>query len=109
MSNVIKFPKKVEQPAAPEPVQPAPASVPGVQKVEGQGLLAGLVKFVWMATVLVWPILRWVVSLEVLFQLLRMFYHWRTPGVHAGWTFLLHFAVLAALTYFVSVYKPKGF
>ncbi|AQQ20726.1 MULTISPECIES: KleE stable inheritance protein [Burkholderia] len=108
MSNVINFPKKVEQPAGPAPVKSAPASVPGAQKVDGHGLLAGLVKFVWMATVLVWPILRWVVSLEVLFQLLRMFYHWRTPGVHAGWTFLLHFAVLTALTYFVSVYRPKG-
>ena len=31
-----------------------------------------------------------------------------TPGVYAGWTFLLHFAVLTALTYFVSIYKPKG-
>lgn len=108
MSNVIKFPKKDGQPVAPEPVKVASASARAVQKVEGHGLLAGLVKFVWMATVLVWPILRWVVSLEVLFQLLRMFYHWHTPGVHAGWTFLLHFAVLTALTYFVSVYKPKG-
>lgn len=109
MSNVIKFPQKADQPAAPEPVQPVSASMSGVQKVEGQRLLAGLVKVVWMATVLVWPILRWVVSLEVLFQLLRMFYHWHTPGVHAGWTFLLHFAGLTVLTYFVSVYKPKGF
>ena len=53
-------------------------------------------------------VLKWLVSIEVFFQFIRMIYHWNTPGVYAGWTFLLHFAVLTALTYFVSIYKPKG-
>ncbi|MDO8773520.1 MAG: KleE stable inheritance protein [Burkholderiaceae bacterium] len=42
------------------------------------------------------------------FQLVRMIYHWETPGVYAGWDFLLHFAALAALACFVSLYKPKA-
>jgi hypothetical protein len=54
-----------------------------------------------------WPLLRWIVAYEVLWQLLRMLWYWNTPGVHAGWTFLLHFALLTALTYFVAVYEPK--
>jgi len=33
---------------------------------------------------------------------------WNTPDVYATWTFLLHLAVLVLLTYFVSLYKPKG-
>ena len=37
-----------------------------------------------------------------------MLYHWNTPGVYAGWSFLAYFAVLTAITYFVSIYKPKG-
>ena len=72
------------------------------------GLLAGLVKFVWVATVLVWPILKWVLSIATFFQFVRMLYHWNTPGVYAGWSFLAYFAVLTAITYFVSIYKPKG-
>jgi hypothetical protein len=75
---------------------------------KGKALLAGLVRLIWVVTVLVWPVLKWVVSIEVFFQFVRMIYHWDTPGVYAGWTFLVHFAVLTALTYFVSLYKPKG-
>ena len=80
-----------------------PANEPTRPTVSG-----ALVKVVWVVAVLVWPVLKWVVTLDVLFQLVRMLYHWNTPGVFAGWTFMLHFAVLTALTYFVSMYKPKG-
>ncbi len=104
MSNIVKFPRATKLPVI-KPVELTPPTVP---KVIDQGLLAGLVKFLWVATVLVWPILRWILSIEVFFQFARMLYHWNTPGVLAGWTFLLHFAVLTAITYFVSIYKPKG-
>lgn len=103
MSNIIKFPKAIEQTAAPEPVRSAPAKAPGA------GLLAGLDKFVWVVTVLLWPILKWVLSIATSFQFVRMLYHWNTPGVYAGWTFLAYFAVLTAITYYVSIYRPKGF
>lgn len=73
-----------------------------------KAILAGMVRVIWVVTVLVWPVLRWVLSFEVLFQMMRMVYHWNTPGMHAGWTFVLHFAALTALTYFVSAYTPKG-
>ena len=72
------------------------------------GLVAGLVKFVWVATVLVWPVLKWVLAIITFFQFVRMLYHWNTPGVYAGWSFLAYFAALTAITYFVSIYKPKG-
>lgn len=76
------------------------AQVPGVG--------ASIVKGIWVFTVLVWPILKWIVSIDCVFQFVRMMYFWDTPGVYVGWTFLLHFAGLTALTYFVSIYKPKG-
>ncbi len=101
MSNIVKFPKTTKPPAV-EPVMPV------APKAVDQGLLAGMVKFLWVTTVLVWPILKWILSIEVFFQFARMLYYWNTPGVPAGWTFLLHFAVLTAITYFVSIYKPKG-
>lgn len=105
MANIIKFPRQhnaVVVEARKTPVTPTPKS-------EKTGVGATVIKGVWMLTVLIWPILKWVVSLDCVFQLVRMMYHWDTPGVYAGWTFLLYFGVLTALTYFVSVYEPKGF
>ena len=80
MSNIVKFPR-ASKPPAPEPVQPAaPAAAPAAPKAEGRGLVAGLVKFVWVATVLVWPVLKWVLAIITFFQFVRMLYHWNTPG-----------------------------
>ncbi|EHW7386046.1 protein kleE [Escherichia coli] len=106
MSKIIKFPGVPVEPKAPaappeSPNKPAP-------RLTVAAVLNGLLRFVWVVTVLVWPVAKWIISIDVFFQFLRMFYHWDTPGVHAGWTFLAHFAVLTALTYFVSLYKPKG-
>lgn len=101
MSNIVKFPKATKPPAL-DPVELA------VPNAVDHCLLAGLVKFLWVVTVLVWPILKWILSIEVFFQFARMLYYWNTPGVFAGWTFMLHFSVLTAITYFVSIYQPKG-
>ena len=104
MANIINFPKGANRVPAVEPTAEfKPANEPTRLVVSG-----GLVKVVWVVAVLVWPVLKWVVTLDVLFQFVRMLYHWNTPGVFAGWTFMLHFTVLTALTYFVSMYKPKG-
>ena len=57
---------------------------------------------------LLWPLLKWVLALDATWQFARMLYFWPTPGVHAGWVFLGHFAVLVALTWFVAVRRPGG-
>ena len=105
MTNIIQFPRS-DSPAddlAPLKLQARPIDGAG-----GGGVLSNVVKVVWVATVLVWPVMKWVLSFDVLFQFFRMLYHWNTPDVYATWTFLLHLAVLVVLTYFVSLYKPKG-
>ncbi len=106
MTNIIQFPTKGNSPPAPDPppssLQPTPLG-----GAPGKAILS-LIKVVWVGTVLVWPLLKRLVSIDVLFQLIRMVHHWGTPGVYVIWTFLLHFAVLTALTCFVSIYKPKG-
>jgi hypothetical protein len=98
MSNIINFPR----PPIKETVKSA------APKSKDRGLVVGLLKCVWMMTVLAWPLLRWALSIDVLFQFVRMVYHWNTPGAFAGWTFVLHFVLLTAFTYYVSIYKPKG-
>lgn len=107
MANIITFPKAFK--ALPMAVQggSSPATNP-VPKVKVSPVIAAIVRVVWVVTALLWPILKWVVSLDVAYQFVRMLYHWHTPGIHAGWTCLLHFAALTALTYFVALYKPKG-
>lgn len=102
MTNIINFPRRAKPVIEDAPKAATPAPTPGKA-----GIGAGVVKAVWVVVVLVWPILKWVVALDCVYHLIRMMYHWNTPGIHAGFTFLLHFAVLTALTYFVSVYKPK--
>jgi hypothetical protein len=101
MTNIVKFPDAgQEPPAGGKQAAPRQADRPTSDPV--------VLKVLWVVTVLLWPLLKWVVALDCVFQLLRTVYYWDTPGVHAGWTFFLHFAVLTALTYFVSIYKPRG-
>ena len=94
MARILKFPSGQEAPKAkPVPAEPVPvvAQPPMAKKIG-----------------LVWPVLKWIVSIDVFIQMILMFARWDTPGSYAGWTFLAHFAVLTGLTYFVGVYRPKG-
>ncbi|MBD8828989.1 KleE stable inheritance protein [Pseudomonas sp. CFBP 13602] len=107
-NNVFKFPGgQVAREALKSPPADAapkkPQDSPGVAKK----MSSGIVKVLWLATALVWPVLRWLLALDVAFQFALMVWHWDNPASHAGWTFALHFAVMVALTFFVSVFKPK--
>jgi hypothetical protein len=99
MTNIINFPRQAK------PVIEIATPVPKPVKI---GIGAAMVKAVWVVMVLLWPILKWIISIDCVFQLIRMLYYWNTPGLHVGVTFLFHFAVLTMFTYFVSVYRPKG-
>ena len=105
MTNIIQFPRSDPPPGdlALLKFQARPIDGAG-----GGGILSNLVKVVWVTTALVWPVMKWVLSFNVLFQLFRMLYNWSTPGAYAPWTFFLHFSVLVVLTCFVSLYKPRG-
>jgi hypothetical protein len=102
MTNVIKFPKHAEAAATVDNTKPADGKPNAKVEVAG-----AVVKGVWVVTILLWPILRWIISLDCVFQFGQMMYYWDSPGIHAGWTFILHFSVLTCLTYFVSIYEPK--
>lgn len=107
-NNVYKFPGSE---GAQEALNAVPESAP-LKAPSGPGAtkkaFSGAVKVLWVVVALVWPVLRWLLALDVVFQGVLMLWHWDTPGSHAGWTFALHFAALVALTFFVSVFKPKG-
>lgn len=122
MGTVINFPTRgkgsnVSTPARPVPA-PAPAPAPAAKRRLTVGaklkllavlLLKGVWASVWFAVVCLWPILQFVMGIDLLFQAIRTLAYWNTPNVHAGWTFLLHFAVFSALASFVVVFVPPGF
>ena len=100
MANIVKFPRvKRDVP------KDSPAAPPKVEQTKNAPLV---VQVIHVAIVLLSPLLKWVLSLDCVFQLLRTMFYWNTPGVHAGWTFLLHFAALFALNCYVAFYTPKG-
>lgn len=109
MTNIVKFPKK-PVPTHPETTKPS-SVVPGVPRKPNWWSRAwsGLLKVIWMLTVIIWPLLRWVISVASVCLFIRMIYYWDTPGIHAGVDFILSFFILTVLTYYVSHYKPKGF
>lgn len=103
MAKIIPFPK-----AAAPPVRAAEIPKAVKDRREGLGFIGGLLLAVWMLTVLLWGLLRWVLAVVVFWQFCRMVYFWDTPGVYAGWQFLAYFAAFSALHYYVGIYRPKG-
>jgi len=103
MANVIKFPK---QPVTFNKLDPALVSPRPIKAKPGYA--HGVIKLFWVVGVLAWPLIKWVLSIDCVVQFLRMLYFWNSIGHNGGAIFLLHFALLTILTYFVTIYKPKG-
>lgn len=103
--NVINFPKR-PAPSADAPPDAAARSTGGNKVKEA---LAGVLRGIWMLFILLWPLLKLVLTIDVLWQFGRMCWYWDTPGMHAGWTFSLHFFLLSAGYFFVASYQPKDF
>lgn len=83
-----------------------------------KGLVEGVVAFVgivlaipvlvvFFILIVVWPLIKFTVWVDVTFQFFRMLYYWNTPGVHATLTFLLHFGATVAVALFFILYEPK--
>jgi len=53
-----------------------------------------------------WGPIQVVWSIDCFYQMLRMFYYWDTPGVHAGLTFLIHFSLWPLLVFFIMA-EPR--
>jgi hypothetical protein len=93
--NILKFERRESK------AKISSVKVSGWVKKPRFFLWQGFVKTIWVFTVLLWPVVSWIIALDCLFQLIRMLYYWNTPHIYAGWTFILHFSVLTALSFFV--------
>lgn len=101
MTNIIQFPARGRQGPALDVV-----AVPARHDDAMKKILSGIGATLQVVLMLLWPLLRWVLAIDVAWQFFRMLYHWNTPGVHAGWTFLAHFLAFVVITYLVSASKP---
>jgi uncharacterized membrane protein YphA (DoxX/SURF4 family) len=105
MTNIVPFPKRpgvASGPAIGESRKPAMDHA----KVRS---IAGNVLYGFLVVVgAFWPILRWILAIDVFFKFLVMLWKWDTPGAHAGWVFVAHMAVLVTLTLLLANHKPKG-
>jgi stable inheritance KleE-like protein len=72
-----------------------------------KSIFFSFLSILWIILATFWTPIRWIISIEVLFQLIRMLYYWDTEDVHTVWIFLLHFGVLTALTLFMASYKLR--
>lgn len=112
MSNIIEFPVKAKPSpqAAPQRREMQSVAPQKRPKPDASRLTLGehVMCVIWLLVILTWPLVSWLGSLYIFFQFIRMLYYWNTPGSHAGWSFLAHFAVLVVLICFITLYKPKG-
>ncbi|GAB2881117.1 hypothetical protein GCM10027277_57770 [Pseudoduganella ginsengisoli] len=107
MGLVFKFPEKPGAAARLEIIKPViapqvntPTPLSGVSDMGiPESLIKHFINALWVITLLFWPVLRWIMALDVVFQAVRM----------AGVTFVAHFLIFAAVTYFATNYKPENY
>lgn len=114
MSKIIVFPKTpVARPipcppttavSLPSPAPSASTGGMGKKKPYHRRVACGA----WMAAVLVWPLLKWLLAVDVAVKFIEAVMFWHEPGRHAGLVLLAHFGVLTAMTYYVST-RPHDF
>lgn len=69
---------------------------------EGRRVGSVLLHALWLLVAISWPLLRWILALDVTFQFLRMLIGFIRYGPYLDWTFLLHFIVYVFLICFVT-------
>ncbi len=68
-------------------------------------MFKGLVKCIWFTIIyIIFPKVKWIIAMDVVFQGCRAIYYWNDPAMNAGWTFLMHFGVLTTLIFFYQYY-----
>ena len=106
MSNIVKFPRRTNATVVQSPVTLNPGTEAPTNS--NKKTSASVMVMLQFAVALLWPVLKWVLAIDVTWQFVRMLYFWNTPDTYAGLAFLLHFSAFTALTYFVAVYRPRG-
>jgi hypothetical protein len=73
-----------------------------------KSIMSWIIGLVWLLLGMFWPLLNWIITMDVFFQLLRAVYYSNTP-VHATLQAAIHGFVYILLSLFVYLYRPKAF
>ena len=98
-TNIINFPK-------PQAVRQKIKDQKNV--VKNKNVVTKIVFWPWLGLVLVWPILKWIISTYVFFLGIKVFYYWSDPGFIHVLNFLFYFVVFVFLIYLVSAFEIKN-
>ncbi|MGZ8094997.1 MAG: KleE stable inheritance protein [Methylosarcina sp.] len=63
----------------------------------------------WLLVGMLWPLLKWVGAMDVLFQCLRALYFSNTPALHATLQAGVHSSCYILISLFFYLYRPKVF
>lgn len=66
-----------------------------------------VLRYIGLLVIVCFPVLKWLLSVDVFFLGVRAIYYWNDPLSNAGWLFIYHFLVLVMLIFFVTYYKAK--
>lgn len=97
MSIILPFPPRSGHAAAPsQSVAPATAAV-----ASERWTFARAIHVLRLTIAFFWPVLRWILAIDVAWRLVRTLLLWSGDG-HPGLRLLAHFSVFVALTLFVA-------
>ncbi|MDN7880079.1 KleE stable inheritance protein [Burkholderia aenigmatica] len=105
MTNVVPFPKRAGANAGPAV---GAAHKPNVDHVKVRSFASKVLYGFLVVVGAFWPLLRWVLAIDVFFKFVLMLWYWDTPGAHAGWVFAAHMAVFSGLTLLLASHKPQS-
>lgn len=75
--------------------------------VKKSEILSQTIDMVWVVTALVWPVLRWLLAVNLFFQFVKSFFLNQAGNSLAFLPFLGHLAFYVAVIVFVTSHKTK--
>lgn len=72
-------------------------------------IMPWIIGLVWLFLGLFWPLLNWIIAMDVVFQFLRALYYSSEPAIHATLQASIHGFLYMLLSLFVYLYRPKVF
>lgn len=102
MAKILEFIRPARPAVAPGtvPVPAKPRPQPFVVRVLSKALLA-----LHFILVILWPFLRPILIIDIVFQGFRMLIGFSDKGLYVDWTFIAHYAAVMFLVCFIHGYR----
>ncbi|SEO18959.1 hypothetical protein SAMN05216404_11352 [Nitrosospira multiformis] len=68
----------------------------------GSKVVSRFVSILWFLVAFFWPVLRWLLAIDVTFQFFRMLIGFSRSGLYFDWSFFLHFLLYTCMICFVT-------